>query len=183
MTVSEKSSEASAASAGWAIEQLTAELREMYLAVASATVLLERTSAGCAHPAIRQARRSGDDALDLAADAERQLSEGTNRLRAEAGHNAPATIAGLVDVLDATRHQLDTAAERIRRLPERITATVRQLADTHGVNQPDPTVETVTGQWSRATEQLTLMAASLSTAVVALSSYTGALSGADAPTA
>lgn len=97
------------------------------------------------------------------------------------GH--PATIGDLVDVLDTTRHQLETAAERIRRLPERITATVRQLADTQGANQPDPTVETVTGQWSRATEQLTLVAASLSTAVAALSSYTGALSGADTPTA
>ncbi|SCG61672.1 hypothetical protein GA0070560_11686 [Micromonospora halophytica] len=53
------------ASAIWAVEQVAGELRETY-AMAAATVLLDRMSAGCTHPAIRQARRSGEDALDLA---------------------------------------------------------------------------------------------------------------------
>ncbi|WP_406073122.1 hypothetical protein [Micromonospora sp. NBC_01638] len=59
---------------------MAGELRETYLAVAAATVLLERTSAGCAHPAIRQARRSGDDALALFATPERAPAAAPRRV-------------------------------------------------------------------------------------------------------
>ncbi|MET8088903.1 hypothetical protein [Micromonospora sp. NPDC005220] len=163
MTVSE-------ASAAWEVEQVAGELRETYLAVAAATVLLERTSVGCAHPAIRQARRRGDDALDLAGDAHRQLTEGVRQLRAEAGQ---ASIGDLVDVLDTARDQLSAAAARVAQFPARITAAGRQLLD---ADQP----EAASGQWRRAAEQLDLMAESLTAAVEALTSYTEGLSGATA---
>ncbi|MEU3454032.1 hypothetical protein ABZ671_10560 [Micromonospora sp. NPDC006766] len=176
MTVSETSSEVPAASAIWAVEQVTGELRETYLAVAAAAVLLERTSAGCAHPAIRLARRSGEDALDLAGDAERQLTDGVRRLRTEAGHQDPATIGDLIEVLDTARDQLDAADARIGQLPARITTAGQQLLD---ADPADPTSATAAGQWNRAAEQLDLMAASLSSAVAALSSYTDGLSGAE----
>ncbi|MER7417858.1 hypothetical protein ABT346_13915 [Micromonospora peucetia] len=169
----------SAASAIWAVEQVAGELRETYLAVAAATVLLERTSAGCAHPAVRQARRSGEDALDLAGDAERQLSEGVRRLRADAGHQEPATIGGLVEVLDAARDELDAAAARLAQLPARITGAGKQLLDSH---RGDPATATAAGQWQRAAEQLDLMTVSLASAVAALASYTGGLSGAEPAT-
>ncbi|MEU8260858.1 hypothetical protein AB0C02_09595 [Micromonospora sp. NPDC048999] len=188
MTVSEASSVVPAASAIWAVEQVTGELRETYLAVAAAAVLLERTGAGCTHPAIRLARRSGEDALDLAGDAERQLSDGVRRLRAEAGHQDPATICDLIEVLDTARDQLDAAAARIGQLPARITAAGQQLLNTDRAdptdraNPADQATATAAGQWNRAAEQLDLMAASLASAVAALSSYAGGLSGAEPAT-
>ncbi|MEV0215374.1 hypothetical protein [Micromonospora sp. NPDC050695] len=179
MTVSETSTEVPAASAIWSVEQVTAELRETYLAVAAAAVLLERTGAGCAHPAIRLARRSGEDALDLAGDAERQLSDGVHLLRADAGHQDRATIAGLVEVLDTVRDQLAVAATRVGRLPARISIAGQELV---GSDQRDPSTETAAGQWHRAADQLGLMTESLSAAVSALTSYTGGLSGAEPTT-
>ncbi|MET7706575.1 hypothetical protein [Micromonospora sp. NPDC005413] len=164
------------ASAAWEVEQVAGELRETYLAVAAATVLLERTSAGYAHPAIRQARRCGDDALDLAGEAQRQLSDGVRRLHTEAGQ---PSIGDLVEVLDTARDQLGAAAERVGQLPVRINAAGQQLVD---AGQPDAATETASGQWSRAAEQLNLMAESLTAAVEALTSYTEGLSGAGGPT-
>ncbi|GAB3951827.1 hypothetical protein [Micromonospora vulcania] len=168
-----------AASALWAVEQVTAELRETYLAVAAARVLLERTSVGCAHPAVRQARRSGEDALDLAGDAERQLSDGVQMLRAEAGHETSATIADLVETLDTVREQLTATATRIGQYPAQVTAAAQQLRDTA---DNGPVAETASSQWFRAAEQLDLMAQSLTSAASALGSYTAGLSGAEAPT-
>ncbi|MEU8328251.1 hypothetical protein [Micromonospora sp. NPDC048839] len=164
MTVSE-------ASAAWEVGQVAGELRETYLAVAAATVLLERTSAGCAHPAIRQARRRGDDALDLAAEAERQLTDGVRRLHTDAGQ---PSIGDLVEVLHTARDQLGATAERVARFPARISAAGRQLVD---AGQPDPVTEAASGQWTRAAEQLDLMSESLTAAVEALTSYTEGLSG------
>jgi hypothetical protein len=160
------------ASAAWEVERVAGELRAAYLAVAAATVLLERTSAGCVHPAIRQARRCGDDALDLAAEAQRQLTDGVRRLHADAGQ---ASIGDLVEVLDTARDQLGAAAKRIGQFPARITTARQQLTD---ADQPDPASEAASGQWSRAAEQLDLMAESLTAAVAALTSYTEGLSGA-----
>ncbi|KAB1946943.1 hypothetical protein F8271_05540 [Micromonospora sp. ALFpr18c] len=183
MTVSETATEVPAASASWSVEQVTAELRETYLAVAAAAVLLERTGAGCAHPAIRLARRSGEDALDLAGDAERQLSDGVHLLRTDAGHQDRATIGALVEVLDTVRDQLAEAAARIGALPARITTAGQQLIGTDPHDRPsDPATETAAGQWHRAADQLGLMTESLSAAVAALTSYTGGLSGAEPAT-
>ncbi|MEU7848836.1 hypothetical protein AB0B74_15950 [Micromonospora parva] len=184
MTGSETATEVPAAGAIWSVEQVTAELRETYLAVAAAAVLLQRTGAGCAHPAIRLARRSGEDALDLAGDAERQLSDGIHLLRADAGHQDRATIGGLIEVLDTVRDQLAVAATRVGQLPARIRTAGRQLLDTDQ-HEPttDPAAETAAGQWHRAADQLGLMTESLSSAVAALTSYTGGLSGAEAATA
>ncbi|WP_320069180.1 hypothetical protein [Micromonospora sp. RTGN7] len=185
MTETQTDSTVPAASAIWAVEQVAGELRETYLSVAAATVLLERTSAGCAHPAIRLARRSGEDALDLAGDAERQLSDGVRRLRADVGHDEPATIGDLIEVLDTARGQLGAAAARIRQFPTRITAAGRQLLDADPADladRADLVTETATGQWDSAAEQLHLMAASLSAAVAALGTYTGGLSGAEPAT-
>ncbi|MEU1607724.1 hypothetical protein ABZ428_31095, partial [Micromonospora matsumotoense] len=58
----ETSAQVPVASAIWAVEQVAAELRETYLGVAAAMVLLQRVGAGCPHPALRLARRSGEDA-------------------------------------------------------------------------------------------------------------------------
>jgi hypothetical protein len=183
VTVSKPETEVPAANAIWSVEQVTTELRETYLAVAAAAVLLERTGAGCAHPAIRMARRSGEDALDLAGDAERQLSDGVHLLRADAGHQDRATIGGLIEVLDTVRDQLTGAAARIGGLPPQITTAGRQLLDSDGHDRPaDPVTETAAGQWHRAADQLGLMAESLSTAVAALTSYTNGLSGAEPAT-
>ncbi|MDG4806506.1 hypothetical protein O7634_07020 [Micromonospora sp. WMMD1120] len=182
MTVSE-AADVPAANAIWSVEQVTTELRETYLAVAAAAVLLERTGAGCAHPAIRLARRSGEDALDLAGDAERQLSDGIHLLRSDAGHQDRATIGALVEVLDTVRDQLAGAAARIGALPAQISAAGRQLLDGDPHDRPgDPVTETAAGQWHRAADQLGLMTESLSAAVAALASYTGGLSGAEPAT-
>ncbi|MFF0150930.1 hypothetical protein [Micromonospora sp. NPDC005203] len=159
------------ASAAWEVGQVAGELRETYLAVAAATVLLERTSAGCAHPAIRQARRRGDDALDLAGEAERQLTDGVRRLLTDAGH---PSIGDLVELLNTVRDQLGATAERVGQFPARINAASRQLID---AGQPDPATEVASGQWSRAAEHLDLMSESLTAAVAALTSYTEGLSG------
>ncbi|MFF5173953.1 hypothetical protein ACFY3U_15085 [Micromonospora sp. NPDC000089] len=168
-----------AAHAVWSAEQVAGELRATYLAVAAATVLLDRTSVGSAHPAIHLARRSGEDALDLAGDAEQELRDGIHRLRAEAGHREFATVGGLIEVLDTVRNQFGAAADRIARLPDRITAAGRQLA------AADPSglaAEAATEQWRHAAAQLHLMAQSLTSAGNALASYTGGLSGVDAAT-
>ncbi|MEU4551475.1 hypothetical protein [Micromonospora violae] len=184
MTVSDTAMEVPAASAIWSVEQVTAELRETYLAVAAAAVLLERTGAGCAHPAIRLARRSGEDALDLAGDAERQLSDGVHLLRADAGHQDRATIGALVEVLNTVRDQLAGASARIGALPARITTAGQQLIGPEQRDRrSDPATETAAGQWHQAADQLGLMTESLSAAVAALTSYTGGLSGAEAATA
>ncbi|MEU5937710.1 hypothetical protein ABZ807_00760 [Micromonospora sp. NPDC047548] len=131
------------------------------------------------NPAVRHARRNGEDALDLAGDAERQLSDGVRRLRADAGHQESGTIGGLIEVLDTARDQLDAAAARIGQLPARITTAGQQLLD---ADRADPATETAAGQWHRAAEQLDLMTESLSAAVAALASYTGGLSGAEPTT-
>lgn len=165
MTVSE-------ASAAWEVEKVAGELRETYLAVAAATVLLERTSAGCAHPAIRQARRCGDDALDLAGEAERQLTDGVRRLHTDSGQ---PSIGDLVEVLGTARDQLGAAAERVTHFPARISAAGGRLID---AGQAGPATEVASGQWTRAAEQLDLMSESLTAAVEALTSYTEGLSGA-----
>ncbi|MDG4835453.1 hypothetical protein O7631_02845 [Micromonospora sp. WMMD967] len=184
MTASETETEVPEASAIWSVERVTAELRETYLAVAAAAVLLERTGVGCAHPAIRLARRSGEDALDLAGDAERQLSDGIHLLRADAGHQDRSTIGALVEVLDTVRDQLVGAASRIGALPARITAAGQQLLGPDPHDRPsDPATETAAGQWNRAADQLGLMTESLSAAVTALTSYTGGLSSAEPATA
>jgi hypothetical protein len=182
-----------AASAAWAIEQVVSELRAAYLTVARAGALLERTGADCAHPALRQARRCGADALDLASDAERMLGDGVHRLYAQTGHGRPTSIGELVGVLDTARDQLTTAADRVRQLPARITAAGQQLTDAGlpgartgsqdgAAGQPDPATEAATAEWNRAAEELVLMTASLGAAVGALSSYTGGLSGAGVAT-
>ncbi|WFE32421.1 hypothetical protein [Micromonospora sp. WMMD975] len=179
MTEAETNPEVTAASAIWAVEQVAGELRETYLAVAAATVLLERVGAGCAHPAIKLARRSGEDALDLAGDAESQISDGVRRLRVAADHRETVTVGGLVEALDGVRSRLGATADRIGRLPDRVTVAGRQLLDA----APDdhPAAADAVRQWRRAAEQLALMAESLTAAVDALSTYTCGLSGMGGP--
>ncbi|WP_328342453.1 hypothetical protein [Micromonospora sp. NBC_00421] len=101
----------------WAVEQVAAELRETYLGVAAAMVLLDRVGAGCPHPALRLARRSGGDALDLAGEVDQQVTDGVRRLRVAAGHVEPDTIGGLVEVLDSVGSRWSAAADRIRQFP------------------------------------------------------------------
>lgn len=191
----ETSAQVPVASAIWAVEQVAAELRETYLGVAAALVLLERVGAGCTHPALRLARRSGEDALDLAAEVDQQVTDGVRRLRVTAGHAEPSTIGELVEVLDTVGGQW-SAADRIRQLPARVTAAGQQLHDTANADAPpadvtratDPTpaaarqwqhdTHTTARQWQHAAEQLDLMAECLTSAVAALGSYTGGLSGA-----
>ncbi|KXK62250.1 hypothetical protein AWW66_09465 [Micromonospora rosaria] len=157
-----------------AVEQVAGELREAYRAVAATGALLERTGHGCAHPAIRQATRCAEDALDLAGEAERMLSDGTHRLRAHAAHEPLAGIGALVDVLDSTREQFDAAADRVRAMPARIVAAGRQLA---GAGQPEQVTAGVVEKWEQAAGELSLMTASLSAAAGALAAYTRGVSG------
>ncbi|MEU7572318.1 hypothetical protein [Micromonospora sp. NPDC049240] len=179
MTDAETSSEVPVASAIWVVEQVTSELREAYLGVAAATVLLERVGAGCAHPAIKLARRGGEDALDLAGDAEFQVSDGVRRLRVAAGHRETATIGGLVEALDEVRDRLGAAADRIGRLPARITTAGQQLSDAGRAD--DPVTGTTVRQWQDGAERLALMAESLTSAAAALSSYTEGLTDGSRP--
>ncbi|MEU1607375.1 hypothetical protein [Micromonospora matsumotoense] len=196
----ETNPEVPVASAIWAVEQVAAELRETYLGVAASMVLLERVGAGCPHPALRLARRSGGDALDLAGEVDQQVTDGVRRLRVAAGHVEAGTIGGLVEVLDSVGSRWSTAADRIRQLPARVTAAGQQLRDADptteqehsntghiaGQRQHDtrPTTrqarhdtETTARQWQHAAEQLDLMAECLTSAVTALASYTDGLSG------
>ncbi|WP_329011862.1 hypothetical protein OG271_01295 [Micromonospora rifamycinica] len=146
----ETSTEVPVASAIWAVEQVAAELRETYLGVAAAMVLLERVGAGCPHPALRLARRSAGDALDLAGEVDQQVTDGVRRLRVAAGHIEPNTIGGLVEVLDSVGSQWSAAADRIRLLPARVTAAGRQLRDAVPADAPpaDPgdSTEVTAGQ-------------------------------------
>ncbi|MFY1588218.1 hypothetical protein ACN267_27405 [Micromonospora sp. WMMD734] len=186
----ETSTEVPVASALRAAEQVAAELRETYLGVAAGVVLLERVGAGCTHPALRLARRSGGDALDLAAEVDQQVTDGIRRLRVAAGHVEPGTIGDLVETLDTVRGRWSAAADRIRHLPGRVTAAGQQLRDaapaeatptdsTGGTTPPGRhDTETTTRQWRYAAEQLDLMAECLAAAVAALGSYTDGLSGA-----
>ncbi|WP_159079437.1 hypothetical protein [Plantactinospora sp. BC1] len=57
---------AGAEAAAWAAERVCGELREAYLIVAAAAVLLDRAGEGSVHPELRQARRCGAEALSLA---------------------------------------------------------------------------------------------------------------------
>ncbi|MEU1756441.1 hypothetical protein ABZ436_27815 [Micromonospora matsumotoense] len=199
----ETSAQVPVASAIWAVEQVAAELRETYLGVAAAMVLLDRVGAGCPHPALRLARRCGEDALDLAGEVDQQVTDGVRRLRVAAGHIEPGTIGGLVEVLDSVGSRWSAAADRIRQLPARVTAAGQQLRDAlpdgtppTGPAQPgEPTAEqrrhdtrptaqqarhdteTTARQWQHAAEQLDLMVESRTSAVAALASYTGGLSG------
>ncbi|WP_431927796.1 hypothetical protein [Micromonospora wenchangensis] len=184
----ETSTEVPVASAIRAAEQVAAELRETYLEVAAGMVLLERVGGGCTHPALRLARRSGGDALDLAAEVDQQVTDGVRRLRVAAGHVEPGTIGDLVETLDTVRGQWSAAAGRIRQLPGRVTAAGQQLRDAAPAEAAptDPTgvttrrhdTETTARQWRYAAEQLDLMAECLAAAVAALGSYTDGLSGA-----
>ncbi|WP_328345069.1 hypothetical protein [Micromonospora sp. NBC_00421] len=182
----ETNTEVPVASAIWAVEEVAAELRETYLGVAAAMVLLDRVGAGCPHPALRLARRSSGDALDLAGEVDQQVTDGVRRLRVAAGHIEPDTIGGLVEVLDSVGSRWSAAADRIRLLPARVTAAGRQLRDALPADAPpaDPTArqehdtETTARQWQHAAEQLDLMAECLTSAVAALASYTEGLSGA-----
>ncbi|MGX4658275.1 hypothetical protein ACWCHM_31840 [Micromonospora sp. SCSIO 07396] len=194
----ETNTEVPVASAIWAVEQVAAELRETYLGVAAAMVLLQRVGAGCTHPALRLARRSGEDALDLAGEVDQQVTDGVRRLRGTAGHAEPSTIGELVEVLDTVGSQWSAAADRIRRLPARVTAAGQQLRDAPPADAPPTEVtgpagaatrrqgrhdtETTARQWQHAAEQLDLMVESLTSAVAALASYTGGLSGAQPTT-
>jgi len=162
------------ASAAWTAEQVASELREAYLAVAAAAALLERTSDGSAHPALRQARRCGEDALDLASHAEHLLGQGIQGLHDRLGRVDVTSVGRVAGALTASRTQLGEATERVAGLPDRLRVAGQRLRDT---DEPDLATEGVTGQWSRAAEQLGLMAVSLTGAVAALASYTDDLTG------
>ncbi|WP_432901003.1 hypothetical protein ACQP1S_29225 [Micromonospora matsumotoense] len=110
-------------------------------------------------------------------------------------------------MLDTVGSQWSAAADRIRQLPARVTAAGQQLHDTANAagqqlhdtanadappadvtRATDPTpaaarqwqhdTHTTARQWQHAAEQLDLMAECLTSAVAALGSYTGGLSGA-----
>ncbi|MBF9134476.1 hypothetical protein I0C86_36935 [Plantactinospora sp. S1510] len=163
------------ASAAWVAEQVAGELRDAYLTVAAAAALLERTGAGSAHPELRQARRCGEDALDLANHAEQLLGGGIRRLHERAGRADVTSIGQVAGTLTVSRTQLAEVADRIAGLPDRLRTAERRLRD---VVDPDFAIEVVTEQWSRAAEQLGLMTASLTEAGGALTSYTDRLTGA-----
>ncbi|GAB3968005.1 hypothetical protein V1634_02405 [Plantactinospora veratri] len=163
------------ASAAWAAEQVTGELREAYLTVAAAAALLERTSAGSVHPELRQARRCGEDALDLANHAEQLLGGGIRRLHERLGRADVTSIGEVAGTLGVAQTQFAEVAERIAGLPDRLRGAGQRLRD---AGDSDYSTDAVTEQWSQAAEQLGLMTASLTEAAGALASYTDRLTGA-----
>jgi hypothetical protein len=162
------------ASAAWAVERIAGELREAYLTVAAAAALLARTSTGSAHAELRQARRCGEDALDLATHAEQLIGGGIRRLHDRAGRADVTSIGQVAGTLTVSRTQFAEAAERVAGLPDRLRVAEQRL----DAADQDFVTETVTDQWSGAGEQLGLMTASLTEAVGALTSYTDRLIGA-----
>ncbi|MFI6227596.1 hypothetical protein ACIBCR_09800 [Micromonospora echinospora] len=152
-----------AASAAWAVSGVADELREAYVAVGAAVVLLERVGGGAAPPALRAAQRGADHALDLADEAERLLGLGVARLRTAPGRHAP--VDDVAATVGAVVVRLRAAADRIDRFPHRIRVAGEQL---RAAGEDGPTVEAATGEWVRAAGQLELTAAALRETVAAL---------------
>lgn len=163
-----------AASAAWAVAGVTDELREAYVAVANALVLLERVG-GTADPVVRAARHGTDHALDLADEAERLLGLGVQRLRGAPGRRG--TGGDLATTLAVVAVRLGAAADRIDRFPHRILVAEEQLRAAGG---DESTVAVVSAQWVRAAEQLDRTAAGLRETVAVLAeggSSGGSVSG------
>jgi hypothetical protein len=126
------------------------------------------------NPALRQARRCADDALELGEHARTVLDQGLARLRADLDGQQSHRIEDVVDALASVRTRLGTAAERVTALPERITAAQVRLAAT--AHSPS-TIASVTDHWTDATAQLRLMATSLADTIRALTTYADGLTG------
>ncbi|WDZ86494.1 hypothetical protein [Micromonospora cathayae] len=152
-----------AASAAWAVSGVTDELREAYVMVANALVLLERLGGGATDPVVRAARYGADLALDLADEAERLLGLGVQWLRRTPGRRG--TGGDRATTLAVVAVRLGAAADRIDRFPHRIRVAEEQL---RAARRHDPTVAAVSEQWVRAAEQLDRSAASLRGTVAAL---------------
>ncbi|WP_422768620.1 hypothetical protein ACN28C_17535 [Plantactinospora sp. WMMC1484] len=120
---------AGAEAAAWAAELVCGELREAYLLVAAA-VLLDRAGDGPVHPELRQARRCGEEALNLAAHVERPLGSGLTQLRGQIGGGDVASIGRVVGSLNVSRTRFTEAAERVAGLPGRLHHAERQLRET-----------------------------------------------------
>ncbi|WP_141725383.1 hypothetical protein [Micromonospora pallida] len=151
------------ASAAWAVAGVADELREAYVAVGAAVVLLERVGGGAAHPALRAAQRGADQALDLADEAERLLGLGVQRLRTAPGRHAP--VDDLAATVGAVVVRLRAAADRIDRFPHRIRVAEEQL---RAAGEDGPAVKAATWEWARAAGQIELTAAGLRETVAAL---------------
>ncbi|MEV0329673.1 hypothetical protein AB0H63_24965 [Micromonospora echinospora] len=151
------------ASAAWAVSGVADELREAYVAVGAAVVLLERVRVSAANPALRAAQRGADHALDLADEAERLLGLGVARLRTACGRGVPGLDVAVT--VEAVVVRLRAAADRIDRFPHRIRVAGEQL---RAAGEDGPTVEAATGEWVRAAGQLELTAAALRETVAAL---------------
>jgi len=156
------------AAAAWTAEQVSGELRDAWLLLATASVLLERTSEGSMHPELRRARRCGEEALDLASSVEQLIGGGLAQLRDQIGGGDVTSIGRVVGSLNVSRSQFAEAAERITALPQRLRAAEQQLHDATG---PELDVAEVTRDWARAIEHLGLLADSVTEAAGALGSY------------
>ncbi|MEQ4302020.1 hypothetical protein ABNF97_11625 [Plantactinospora sp. B6F1] len=163
--------------AAWAAEKVCGELREAYLLVAAAAVLLDRAGDGSTHPELRQARRCGEEALSLASHVERLLDSGLTQLRGQIGGGDVASIGRVVGSLNVSRTRFAVAAERLAGLPGRLHYAERQLRE---AADPHLCIADVTRDWSRAAEHLGLLTGSLTEAVGALASYADQVTGATA---
>ncbi|BCL15382.1 hypothetical protein [Micromonospora sagamiensis] len=90
-------------SAAWAVSGVADELREAYVAVGAAVVLLERARVSTAHPALREAQRGADHALDLA-------DEATTGEWVRAAGQLELTAAALRETVAALAAQFTTGA-------------------------------------------------------------------------
>ncbi|MEO3746500.1 hypothetical protein [Plantactinospora sp. B5E13] len=161
--------------AAWAAERVCGELREAYLTVAAAAVLLGRAGDGSMHPELRLARRCGEEALDLASHVEQLLGSGLARLRDQIGGGDVTSIGRVVASLDESRTQFAEAAERLAGLPGRLRAAERQLRDDE---DPRLRIVGVTEDWSQAADHLGLLTDNLTEAVAALATYADRITGA-----
>ncbi|MEO3742454.1 hypothetical protein [Plantactinospora sp. B5E13] len=163
-----------AEAAAWAAERVCGELREVYLTVAAAAVLLGRAGAGSMHPELRQARRCGEEALDPASHVEQLLGSGLARLWDQIGGGDVTSIGRVVGSLDESRTRFAEAAERLAGLPSRLRDAERQLRET---DDPRLRIVGVADDWSQAAEHLGLLTGNLTEAVGALASYTDRITG------
>jgi hypothetical protein len=150
------------------------DLEETYHALRATVDLLYQASAGSVNPALRQARRSGDDALELAEYAKRMLDDGIERLRTRPDSGPPHTVDEVAESLTAVRNRLGATAQRMASLPRQVAAAKADLA---AFGRDDSTTEDVSDRWTAADEQLHLATMSLMTAIDALKSFLKDLTG------
>lgn len=142
------------------IVRISRDLHEAFHAVSAVRDTLYAASTGSADPALREARRRADDAIELGENVDLLLNRSLHRLRQQPDGRIPVSVDEVVEALGTTRTRMREISEDVGLLAARIHAVWQQLLDTE---PSDNVLETVAEQWSLAAGQLQLMAANLLT--------------------